>query len=104
MKKALADLNRALELDPEDLRAYLDRAAVHHISRITTKRPWIWNRAIELDPMYSASCSMMGVFLANTGKPQEALKYFDKAAQLGDAGAVRYAEMIKDALTHPPAE
>ncbi|MCB0165310.1 MAG: tetratricopeptide repeat protein, partial [Anaerolineae bacterium] len=55
-------------------------------------------RAIELDPTFAQAYFNIGALLGNQGLLQEALPYFERAAQLGESTGAQYAAQVRQML------
>ena len=108
-EKALDDLQKAIELDPNNYIAYNNRGYVYLMYVQDTEWSWStgkdigynpsellykaladFNKAIELDPNYSSAYNNRGVVYHRQGKYRLAIKDFTKAIELNPNYAVVY--------------
>jgi tetratricopeptide (TPR) repeat protein len=80
--EALEAFERAVELDPEDAFAHLQRGeALMELNR-DGEALEAFERAVELDPEDAASHARRGASLSQLDRPEEALEAFEQAAEL----------------------
>ncbi len=97
-EQALADYNRAIELDPQSAKAYLNRGTTYSDLGQAEQALADYNRAIELDPQDATAYFNLGALFANNGQLRESLPYLEKAAQLGLSQATGAIAQIRQAL------
>jgi tetratricopeptide (TPR) repeat protein len=95
---ALADFSRAIDLDPNLAQAYYNRGNTYDALQQHEAALADYSRTIDLYPNYAQAYSNLGALLANQGQLREALRYFEKAAQLGDALGAQHAARVRQTL------
>ena len=80
--EAIADFNKAIELDPNFGRAYANRALVHRRNGDTEQAFADYNRAIQADPSYAAAYVGRGNIYRQQGQLDLALADYNAAIQL----------------------
>jgi tetratricopeptide (TPR) repeat protein len=86
-EKALADFDRALELDPKLAKAYANRAEVYRILGQFEKVIGDTTEAIRLDPTYNAFFTVRGLAYEQQGEPSRARADYNKALAIPVKGA-----------------
>jgi tetratricopeptide (TPR) repeat protein len=81
-ENALADFNKAIELDPRSANAYFGRAVVYEELGSEDAALTDYTHAIELDASYTLAYFNRGRLFANLGKPDAALADYNKAIEL----------------------
>ena len=89
--KALADFNRAIELNPQGAAAHYNRGVVlnglgHHEEALAD-----FTRAIEFNPQYAEAYLNRGVVLNDLGRRGEALADHTRAIELNPQNAMAYS-------------
>jgi protein O-mannosyl-transferase len=84
---ALADLDRAIELNPRSAAAHFVRGAVHIRRRALAEALDDANRAVALNPGYAAAYNMRCALLTRQGAPQAALADCTKALEIDPSRA-----------------
>jgi tetratricopeptide (TPR) repeat protein len=79
---ALADLNRALELDPKSSNAYNDRGLVKKAKHDLEGAAADYSKAIELNPKDATALSNLGVIKLDSSEVEAAIIYFDRALKI----------------------
>ncbi|MCZ8224313.1 MAG: tetratricopeptide repeat protein [Microcystis sp. LE19-84.1B] len=79
---AIADYNKAIELDPNFALAYNNRGVVYYNLKQWQKALADYNQAIELDPNYALAYSSRGVVYSNLKQWQKALADYNQAIKL----------------------
>ncbi len=85
---ALADLNRALELDPKNADAYQWRGICHRRLEMWDETPQDAIKAVELAPENAQNCYNLGFLRQRNKEDQAAREAYDRAIQLRPAYAV----------------
>jgi tetratricopeptide (TPR) repeat protein len=80
--KALAELNRAIELDPKRLESYLSLARFYFATNDKTKAEELFRKAISIDNNSVLAHTEYGKFLVQANKPAEAEVELKKAVEL----------------------
>ena len=101
MFRAIADFNRALELDPGSAAAFGGRGAVHLDKREYDLAIVDLSKAIALSPMYAGAYRVRGIAYYRKREYDQAISDFSKAIQLdpNDAGASRYRGLAYTAIS-----
>jgi tetratricopeptide (TPR) repeat protein len=76
---ALADLNRALELDPKNSSAYNDRGVVKKYKHDPDAAAADYNKALELNPKNATALNNLGVIKFDRNEMEAAIIYCDRA-------------------------
>lgn len=79
---AIADLNKAIELDPEYSTAYLLRGSTYLLTGNYERALIDFNKVIELDPEYSVAYLNRGIVYKRMGAFESAIEDYDKAIEL----------------------
>jgi tetratricopeptide (TPR) repeat protein len=79
--KALEELQKALELNPQDARIYNLMGVVLAASGKPAEALVQYQKALSIDPEYGEPESNLGILLMHEGKQEEALPHFEKALQ-----------------------
>jgi tetratricopeptide (TPR) repeat protein len=97
---ALADFNRAIELDPSDVWAIAGRGRTHEDMGCHVEALADLNQAVELDPVFLLAIASRGETLEAMGRHDEALADLNRAVQLdpGDAWAFTCRGRIYETL------
>ena len=82
-ENAIADFNKAIELDPTDAIAYSDRGVVYFAQDEFEKAITDFTKAIELDPADAVNYYYRGVTLEELGSTENAEADYAKAKELG---------------------
>jgi Tfp pilus assembly protein PilF len=82
LDKALADLAKAIELDPKLALAWSNRSNLHLKQRQWAKAVVDASKAIDLDPKLAMAWNNRGWAHQNLGQPQNALVDYSKAVEL----------------------
>ncbi|HEX2081710.1 MAG TPA: tetratricopeptide repeat protein [Longimicrobium sp.] len=88
--EALADYERAGSLDPGSTAAMIGRGNVFYARGEHARATDEFDRAIEADPSCALAYRNIAALLREQGKPDRALWYIEKAAELGDEDAKRF--------------
>jgi serine/threonine protein kinase len=97
-EEALVDHGTAIELDNTYAQAYYNRGVINERLQRYDKALMDYTYAIEFDPRLAQAYLNIGVVYGNRGALREALPYFEKAAQLGNAQGAQYAAQIRQML------
>jgi tetratricopeptide (TPR) repeat protein len=89
-EKAIADLDQAIELDPEYALAYNHRGAAYFSLGEYEKAIADYDRAIELDPEYAMAYNNRGYAYLNLGEYEKAIADWDQAIELDPELAMAY--------------
>ena len=87
---AIADYNRAIELNPKDARAYYNRGIAKRAKRDLDGAIADFSRAIELDPKYAIAYNNRGIAKEARGDLDGAIADFNRAIELDPKLAVAY--------------
>lgn len=82
-EKAFAELNRAIELNPQRVESYLSLARFHIVTNARDKAEEIFKKAISIDPNSPLAHSEYGKFLVQGNRLPEAEAELLKAVQVG---------------------
>ena len=96
--EALADFNRAIELDPTFSAAFSNRGITYHTLQRYDDALADYTRAIELDPTKASAYLNIGALYGRQEMFLVALPYFERAAELGDPTGAKYAAMVRQQL------
>lgn len=97
-KEALEDFNYAIQFDPACVRAYYCRGLVYSDINDYEKAEADFKTTIQLDPAFSSAYFSIGALLFNSDRKQDALPYFEKAAQLGNGQGTELADLVKQEI------
>jgi tetratricopeptide (TPR) repeat protein len=89
-KQAIADYDRAIELDSDDAAAYYNRGITHYDRGDLDEAIADYDRAIELDPDYAAAYNNRGIARKAQGDLEGAIADYDRAIELDPDDAVAY--------------
>lgn len=81
--RALADLDAAIRLDPNNPYAWFNKASIHYQQRDYSEALASLNRVVAISPNLGAALYNRGLCLLQAGKKQEALADLSKAGELG---------------------
>jgi len=104
--QALADLNKAIELDPKLAQAYGLRGLLHMISNQYPQALADYNKAIELDPKYAPAYLNRGLVYQKSKQYPQALADYSKAIELDPKFANAYYNrgwIYQDSKQYPQA-
>ena len=87
---AIADLNKAIELNPKDARAYYNRGVVKDELKQYKEAIADYTEAIKLNPKYSYAYNNRGVVKGKLKQHKEAIADFDKDIELNPEYAQAY--------------
>ncbi len=82
LEEKMANLNKAIDLDPKDHRFFTARAQIYHNQRNFSKALEDYNRAIELNPSYDLPYYWRGEIYRTRNELDRALQDFHKAVGL----------------------
>jgi tetratricopeptide (TPR) repeat protein len=88
--KAIADFNKAIQLNPNDAVAYSNRGLAWNKKGDQDKAIADFNKAIQLNPNFSIAYNYRGIALYKKGYLDKAIADFNKAIQLNPNDAVAY--------------
>lgn len=83
-KEALVDLNRLVEINPQQARAYNNIANVYSQSNLNEKAIENYNKALEINPQYAAVYGNIGLLYENQMEFDKAIESLNKAIELED--------------------
>lgn len=83
-QQALNDINKAVEMAPEDIDFLVEKGAVHLRVNQLDEAIEVFNKAISINDQYAAAYRMLGYCQTLQNKKKEACANFDKAKELGD--------------------
>ncbi len=81
--KAFAELNHAIELDPQRVESYLSLARFHVVTNEHGKAEQLYKQAISVNDNSPVAHSEYGKFLTQTNRPAEAEAELRKAVEVG---------------------
>jgi tetratricopeptide (TPR) repeat protein len=90
LDQALADYNKAIELDPKGAYAYYGRGNVYKNQGQLNQALAEYTKALQLDPTFAAAYFNRGLVYSDQGKLDQALPDFNLAIQLDPTFAVAY--------------
>lgn len=83
-QQALNDINKAVEMEPENVTFWIEKGSVHIRFNQLDEAVEALTKAISLDPTDGAAYRMLGYCQAKQNKNEEACANFAKAKELGD--------------------
>lgn len=83
-QQAIDDINKAVEMSPEDVELWVEKGSVHVRVGQTDEAVTALNKAISMDPKNGAAYRMLGYCQVQQKKEKEACANFAKAKELGD--------------------
>ena len=83
-QQAINDINKAVEMTPEDVEMWVEKGSVHLRVGQHNEAVEALNKAISLDPKNGAAYRMLGYCQVQMKKNKEACANFAKAKELGD--------------------
>lgn len=86
-EKAISDFTKAIQIDPTNIAAYTNRGAAYYQTNRYDEATADFKKGTELDPSNAIAYRNLGILADKCGLPQEALRYYESAAELGDAEA-----------------
>lgn len=103
--EALSSLNRALEMDPDDLAAWIGKGNVLAQTGQLDEALFCFDKAIELNPNVAAAWQGKGKTLQKMGRDAEARKCFAEAHSLGGVNEEIPIDLgTPISITQPPAD
>ena len=87
MRGALADSDRATEIDPKDFILYFQKGRVLIDLEMYAKASYSFGKALELNPTHSPSLVYGGIALRRFGDILSACSYWERALHLGSDDA-----------------
>ena len=88
---AIADFNRALELDPDYAEAYCNRGITYDSKGEYERAIKDYNTALELNPDFAEAYNNRGMAYGENGEHDQALQDFSKAIELKQNYAIAYS-------------
>ena len=81
-EEAIACCDKALEIDPKNADAWINKGvALDHLERYE-KTIWCWDKALEIDPMNALAWYNKSYVLDHLGRYEEAIECCDKALEI----------------------
>lgn len=87
---ALADLTRALQLDPKSSDAYNTRGLVKASKRDVEGSIADFNKALELNPRNASALNNLGTIRLDHGETEAAIAYFDRSLEIDPAHVMAF--------------
>lgn len=87
LPQALRDIDRAIELSPDQALYHVERAVLLYRAGEPAQAIEECRRALELDPAFTDAHRIRGICLMELGKKDEAKAHLQKAVELGDEHA-----------------
>ena len=94
-KQALDDINKAVELEPNNVDYLLEKSSVHLRVNQVTESIDALRQVIAIDSENAAAYRMLGYCLIQQGNKDEGLENLQKAVELGDENASSLIEKYK---------
>ena len=82
MSNKIAELNKAIQLDPENAQAYKDRGNAYYGAKKYDEALADWNKAVELDENFHQAINNRGMIYRERGQVDEALKNLNRAIEI----------------------
>src|SRR5262249_48969062 len=79
--RAIADFNRAIQLDPKNAQAYIQRGGTYSVKGDEDRAIADYNQAIKLDPQNARAYVALGTSYGSRGDTDRAIAAFNKAMQ-----------------------
>ncbi|HEY3040342.1 MAG TPA: tetratricopeptide repeat protein, partial [Pyrinomonadaceae bacterium] len=92
---ALVDYSRAIQLNANFRQPYSNRGILYSRMQKFAEAAADLNHAIELDPSFAQGYMNFGVMLGSQGAWPDAIRYFEKALQLGFPLAAQYIALAR---------
>ncbi|MCR5819662.1 MAG: serine protease [Bacteroidaceae bacterium] len=86
-QQALNDIERAVQMAPGEALYQAELAAVHYRLNQMDEAAVAARKAIEIDPEFADAHRILGLILRATHRENDAMKFLEKAVELGDAVA-----------------
>lgn len=83
-QQGLDDINRAVEMEPEDMDYLLEKGSIHLRVNQLAEAESAFLKVLDKDDKNAVAYRLLGYSLALQKKTKEACAYFDKAKELGD--------------------
>ena len=87
---------KALDLDPLNVKGYINMAHLHYLKREYLPAKQLLNRALEIDSTYGDTYYNLGFIANEQNDRHQALVYMKKAIALGSQAAVRWMEWYEE--------
>lgn len=87
---AIAEFNRALDLNPDDLYAFFNRAAAYNALGEYSAALEDLDRALDIDPELDRAYSSKGIVYSSMGEYDRAVNNFNEAIELNSSSAEAY--------------
>jgi len=79
---ALANINMAIELDPNNADCYYNRGRVYYAQKNNDAALNDYKKALEIDPQGSNTCAFLGELYYDAGDYDTALKYYNRSISI----------------------
>lgn len=89
--QALAEYNKALEIDPQNADVYFNRASVYQKQGNTQAALADYKKIIEINPNFSQPHVALGQIYEDEGRPDKALAEYSKALELNPNYGAAYS-------------
>lgn len=83
-QQAINDINRAVEMEPNDIDYWLEKGTIHLRVNQHDEAEKAFRKAVEIDGQSGTAYRMLGYCFALQKKTDEACTYFQKSKELGD--------------------
>ena len=83
-QQALNDINKAVEMEPEDVDFWVEKGSVHLRVNQLDEAVEVFKKALTMNDKYAAAYRMLGYCQALQNNNKEACANFAKAKELGD--------------------
>ena len=83
-QQAINDINRAVEMEPNDIDYWLEKGTIHLRVNQHDEAEKAFRKAVEIDGQSGTAYRMLGYCFALQKKTDEACSYLQKAKELGD--------------------
>ena len=91
--EAIADISKAIQINPEFARAYYSRGLVYDAKGNSQRAVIDYNRAIEIDPGFAKAYAKRGIFYGRMGQNRRFCADLLKACELGSC---KYLEVARN--------
>jgi tetratricopeptide (TPR) repeat protein len=92
-EESLAYHDRAIEEDPHDHRAYVNKGVVYRLMGDYDQAASLYSKALELAPDYPELHASMGALAIYQDDPQTAVDHLERAVELDDTLAVAHSNL-----------
>jgi tetratricopeptide (TPR) repeat protein len=94
-EKALSDIGKVLEQEPDEESAYLLRGRIHEAISDYAEAAGDYNRVLELNPFNEEASLLLASLLIKENRPDEAIGFLDEIIDLNPLFAKAYAKRGK---------